>query len=171
MRPPGEPRCGVWARPPAPGRLAANRRSTPEHTRVYTSTQTCMHAHVHAHAHAHTRRPGLAALPNILVHCETTQVQQEFGGLSWPSTKGAAFSLAGTPWGRGWGGQSAHFLWRRPGVQGPWGRGEETSRDRSGIHLEVGVISEKGVLPIGSIRETGLGKCFPLSLGLWRVLS
>lgn len=97
MRLPGEPRCRVWARPPAPGRLAANRRSTHEHTRVYTSTQTCMHAHVHAHAHAHTRRPSLAALPNILVHCETTQVQQEFGGLSWPSTKGAAFSLAGNP--------------------------------------------------------------------------
>ena len=50
-------------------------------------------------------------------------------------------------------------------MQGPWGRGEETSRDPSRIHLEVGVISEKGVLPIGSIRETGLGKCFPLSSG------
>lgn len=63
----------------------------------------CRRVHTHArkhrpapaHTHTHHRHHGLAAFPSILVHCETTQVQPKFGGLSWPLTKTATFSLAG----------------------------------------------------------------------------
>ena len=49
----------------------------------------------HPHTYTHTHHHGLAAFPSILVHCETTQVQPKFGGLSWPLTKRATFSPAG----------------------------------------------------------------------------
>lgn len=69
---------------------------TPAHTlAVQERTHTCTHAQARSRTHTPHLHHGLAAFPSILVHCETTQVQPKLGGLSWPLTKTATFSLAG----------------------------------------------------------------------------
>lgn len=110
------------------------------HTHAYpnmhTCTCPCTHTHVHTYTHActhvHTQsHHGLADFLSILVSCETTQVQQKFGGLSWPSTKRATFSLAGNSVAEG---EAAEHTvpWRKPECKG-LGQGESTSSQESTV--------------------------------------
>lgn len=103
---------------------------------MYTHTCSCTHMRVHTYTHAcahvHTQsHHGLAGFLSILVSCETTQVQQKFGGLSWPSTKRATFSLAGNSVAEG--GAAEHTVpWRKPECKGH-GQGEGTSSQESTV--------------------------------------
>lgn len=103
---------------------------------MYTHTCACTHMRVHTYTHAcahvHTQsHHGLAGFLSILVSCETTQVQQKFGGLSWPSTKRATFSLAGNSVAEG--GAAEHTVpWRKPECKGH-GQGEGTSSQESTV--------------------------------------
>lgn len=70
----------------------------PTHPHIHTILQ---HLHTHRRTHTHTPTTTLAIFPGTLVNCITPQVQQKFGGLSWPAAKRTRFLWLGTRVGEG----------------------------------------------------------------------